>query len=587
VRRAGAVIVLQVILGLLDLLGVALVGILGSLAITGASSRAPGNRVGQVLEILNLENLNLQSQALVLGLVSGSVLVIKTILSAFFNRRITIFLSKRGAVVSARLIGKLLNQPLTNLQSRSMQETLYTLTTGVDAITMGILSTSIQLTSDISLLILLTAGLFIVDPVIAFSTFFLFAGVAFILHKSLSVRARRLGMEEAELGIINSEKTLEVLNSYRELLVRNRRGYYARELGEIRLRQASIRAESAIMPNISKYVLELTLVIGSLLISGIQFSLHSAAHAVAVLAVFLTASTRIAPAVLRLQLGFLRIRNSLGAAERSLTMHAELESFDAADDVGDNVNTFHQGFQPLVVLNGVTFTYPNSEFPAIRDLSLEIRPGEVVALVGLSGAGKSTLVDLILGILTPDQGQIQISGIEPVDSVKQWPGAIGYVPQNVVISNGTIQSNICMGFPIRKQDELLVEEALQIAQLRPFVDSLEFGIHTPVGDAGGRLSGGQRQRLGIARAMFTKPLLLIMDEATSSLDGETEASVSEAIKSMRGNVTVVLIAHRLSTVKDADCIYYLDSGELKAKGKFEEIKSLVPDFARQAKLMGL
>lgn len=587
VRRAGAVIILQICLGLLDLLGVALVGILGSLAITGASSKAPGNRVGQVLNALSLENLNLQSQALVLGSVAGSVLVVKTLLSAYFNRRITIFLSKRGAVVSARLIGKLLNQPLTKLQSRSMQETLYTLTSGVDAITMGILSTAILLTSDISLLVLLTAGLFIVDPIIAFSTLFLFAGVAYVLHKSLSVRAKRLGIEDTELGILNSERTLEVLNSYRELVVRNRRGFYARELGKIRLRQASVRAESSIMPNTSKYVLELTLVIGCLLISGIQFALHSASHAIAVLAVFLTASARIAPAVLRLQLGFLRIRTSLGSAERSLTLHTELESYDATEDVGDTVNTMHLGFQPTVVLSHVTFTYPNAEIPAIRNLNLEILPGEVVALVGLSGAGKSTLVDLILGILPPDSGEIKISGEEPLNSFKLWPGAVGYVPQNIVISNGTIQSNISMGFPIQKNDLELVDNALQIAQLKTFVESLELGIHTPVGDAGGRLSGGQRQRLGIARAMFTKPLLLIMDEATSSLDGETEASVSEAIQTMRGDVTVILIAHRLSTVKAADCIYYLESGELRAKGKFEEIKSLVPEFARQAKSMGL
>ncbi len=587
IKRVGIVILLQIFLGLLDLAGVALVGILGSLAITGASSRSPGNRVGNVLTLLGLEGFNLQSQALILGIAAAAVLVIKTVLSAYFNRRITLFLSHRGAVVSSRLIAKLLNQPLTNLQSRSMQETLYTLTTGVDAITMGILSTSILLIADMSLLILLTAGLFFVDPVIAFSTFFLFASVAMVLHKSLSVRARRLGIEDANLGIENSEKTLEVLNSYRELVVRNRRGYYARELGNIRLRQASVRAENAIMPNISKYVLELTLVIGSLFISGIQFALHTASHAVAVLAVFLTASTRIAPAVLRMQQGFLRIRNSLGAAERSLILYSELEKFDAAEEIDDTVNTVHLGFSPKVEAQKVTFTYPNSKFPAIQDLTLQVQPGEVVAFVGLSGAGKSTLVDLILGVLSPDSGSVQISGIDSRKAITRWPGAVGYVPQNVVISNGTIQSNICMGFPIRSQDETLVDNALQIAQLKQYVDSQQNGISTQVGDGGARLSGGQRQRLGIARAMFTKPLLLIMDEATSSLDGETEASVSEAIQSMRGDVTVILIAHRLSTVKEADSIYYLESGKLRAKGTFEEIKLQVPDFARQAKLMGL
>ncbi len=333
-------------------------------------------------------------------------------------------MSRRGAVISARLVSKLLQQPITKLQSRSMQETLYTVTTGVDAITMGILSTSIQLTADASLLILLSVGLFIVDPAVAFSTLFLFAGAALVLHKSLSVRARRLGVEEAALGILNSSKTLEVLNSYRELVVRNRRGYYAQELGNIRLKQANNRAESAIMPNISKYVLELTLVIGSLVISAIQFKLHSAAHAVAVLSVFIVTSSRIAPAVLRMQQGLLRLKNNLGAAERTLDLHAELGNLEIDDEFSDEVQTEHQDFVPHIKVTNVTFHYPNSNSMAIDNLSLEIMPGEIVAFVGPSGAGKSTLVDLILGILTPDAGSILISGKDPLSTIKKWPGAL-------------------------------------------------------------------------------------------------------------------------------------------------------------------
>jgi ABC-type multidrug transport system fused ATPase/permease subunit len=565
-------VILQAFLGFLDLVGVALVGILGSLAITGASSRTPGDRVSQLLSLLRLENLNLQSQAFVVGLTAASVLVIKTILSAYFNRRITFFLSRRGAVISARLVSKLLQQPITKLQSRSMQETLYTVTTGVDAITMGILSTSIQLSADASLLVLLTVGLFVVDPTVAFSTLFLFATAALVLHRSLSVRARRLGVEEAALGILNSSKTLEVLNSYRELVVRNRRGYYARELGNIRLKQANNRAESAIMPNISKYVLELTLVIGSLLISAIQFKLHSAAHAVAVLSVFIVTSSRIAPAVLRMQQGLLRIRNNLGSAERTLDLHAELGYLEVVDEFSDEVQTEHQDFVPHIKVVNATFQYPDSNSLAIDNLSLEIMPGEIVAFVGPSGAGKSTLVDLILGILSPDAGSIVISGEVPLSAIKIWPGAIGYVPQNVVIADGTIHGNVSMGFPVQSKDEPLVNSAIHIAQLKDYVDSLPKGIHSAVGDGGAKMSGGQKQRLGIARAMFTKPLLLILDEATSSLDGETEANVSEAIQAMRGNVTVILIAHRLSTVMQADSIYYLESGKLRAKGKFNEMK---------------
>jgi ABC-type multidrug transport system fused ATPase/permease subunit len=586
-NRVLLIVLVQIGLGLLDLLGVALVGILGSLAITGVSSKQPGNRVGRILEFLSLEDLPLQQQAMYLGLLAALVLVFKTVVSVYFLRRITFFLSLRGALVSSKLVSKLLSQPLTRLQERSMQQTLYSITTGVDSVTMGILNTSVQLCSDGSLLIILAIGLFIVDPTIAFSTFFLFAAVAISIYKLLAIRSQQLGATEALLGIENSEKTLEVLNSYRELVVRNRRSYYARELGNIRVKQSNTLAERAFMPNISKYVIELTLVIGSLLISAVQFLMNDAAHAFAVLSVFLAASTRIAPAVLRMQQGALVIRGNLGSAEPTLLLYEELAMIEPNDDVSDEVQTEHHGFEAKVELRDLSFTYPGKSIPAVQNLNLDISQGKIIAIVGSSGAGKTTLVDLLLGILTPQKGSILVSGKIPLEAISKWPGSIGYVPQDVLVSNGTIHSNVCMGFPVRSSDLKLVTSALEIAQMSNFVATLEMGLESPVGDRGAKLSGGQRQRLGIARAMFTKPLLLILDEATSSLDGETEASVTDAIQRMRGSVTVILIAHRLSTVREADTICYMDSGQLVATGTFEEVRKAVPDFDRQAQLMGL
>lgn len=585
--RILLIVLIQIGLGLIDLLGVALVGVLGSLAITGVSARQPGNRVGRVLEFLRLEDYSLQQQAMYLGLLASCVLILKTGVSVYFLRRITFFLSLRGALVSSKLVSKLLSQPLTRLQARSMQETLYSITTGVNTVTLGILNTSAQLISDGSLLIILAVGLFIVDPIIAFSTFLLFSLVAISMYKLLAVRSQHLGATEALLGIENAEKTLEVLNSYRELVVRNRRSYYARELGNIRVKQSSTSAERAFMPNISKYVIELTLVIGSLLISASQFLMNDAAHSIAVLSVFLAASTRIAPAVLRMQQGALAIRGNLGAAEPTLLLYEELAFTEPIDAVSDEVQTEHRGFEAKIEIKDLSFTYPGKSIPAVQNFNLEIEQGKIVAIVGSSGAGKTTLVDLLLGILTAQKGKILVSGKSPLEAISTWPGAIGYVPQDVMVANGTIHSNVCMGFPVRSSDLNLVTSALEIAQMSNFVESLEFGLESPVGDRGARLSGGQRQRLGIARAMFTKPLLLILDEATSSLDGETEASVTDAIQSMRGNVTVILIAHRLSTVREADCICYMDSGELVATGTFEQVRKAVPDFDRQAQLMGL
>lgn len=585
--KVVVIVGIQIFLSLLDLLGVALIGVLGALAVSGVGSKKPGNRVSSVLHYLGIQSESLQNQALILGFSAAGVLIIKTLLSVILLRKVTFFLSRRGAVLSSRLLSKLLAQPLTKLQSRSMQNTLYMVNQGVNSITMGILSVTIQLISDTSLLIVLLAGLFIVDPVIALSTLAIFISVAWILYRLLVVKSKLLGYEMAELNIENSEKSLEVLNSYREIIVRNRRSYYAREIGKIRLRSADNAAERVFLPNISKYVIELTLVLGTLGISATQFLMSDASHAVAVLSVFMAASSRIAPAVLRMQQGALSIKTELGTAKPTLDLIEELQNIAEIQKVTDVVEFDHIGFVPEVELHGVSFRFPLKEREAVSKISLKIKPGQVFAIVGPSGAGKTTLVDLMLGVLEPFEGQILISGCSPMDAISTWPGAIGYVPQDVMISNGTIFTNVGMGFPDSSIELKRVKDALHIAQLDDFVRDLPEGVHTLVGDRGAKISGGQRQRLGIARAMFTLPKLLILDEATSSLDGETEANITSAIQNLKGNVTVVLIAHRLSTIREADVVIYMEFGQIIASGTFDEVRAFVPDFDRQAQLMGL
>jgi ABC-type multidrug transport system fused ATPase/permease subunit len=172
-------------------------------------------------------------------------------------------------------------------------------------------------------------------------------------------------------------------------------------------------------------------------------------------------------------------------------------------------------------------------------------------------------------------------------AVSKWPGAVSYVPQDIVIAAGTIRENVSLGYPKECATNDLVDSALRIAHLEHFVATLPLGADTQVGERGTKISGGQRQRIGIARAMFTRPQLLVLDEATSSLDGESEASISEALQSLRGSTTVVMIAHRLSTVRNADIVVYLSEGRVIAVGSFDEVRQAVPDFDHQAQLMGL
>lgn len=585
--KVVAVVFLQIGLGFMDLAGIALAGVLGGLAISGVASRQPGNRVQGVLDFLNLGQLPLQTQALVLGLAISVLMVGKTIISILFTRRTIFFLSRRGAILSAVLISKLLGQPLQRVQERSMQQTMYSLTAGVNSITVGVLGTAVSLVADLSLLLVVAIGLFIVDAIIAISTFAIFTLIGFILYRLMSVRAKDLGMRQSQLSISSSEKIMEVLGSYRELVVKNRRSYYSRIIGQRQLDLANNTAEMMFMPQIGKYVIEITVVIGSLIIAGIQFSLQDAAHSIAVLSVFLAASTRIAPAVLRIQQGALNIRGSLGTATPTLELIEQLGDAEEIETVDDALETGHSGFDPEVVVQSVSLTYPSKEVAAITDVSIEVKVGSSIAIVGPSGAGKTTLVDALLGVLEPDFGTITISGYKPLEAIAKWPGAISYLPQDILISNGTIRENVTLGYPSEIVSDELVWNALKLAKLDVFVSGLPKGLHTYVGDRGTQISGGQRQRLGIARAMLTLPKLLVLDEATSALDGETELGITEAISDLHGKVSIIMIAHRLSTIRNADVVYYMDKGLVIAKGSFDEVRKLVPDFDQQAELMGL
>ena len=586
-RKIILVIVLQISFGFLDLLGVGLVGVIGALAIRGVQSQTPGDRVTVVLTFLHLENLTFQKQVAILGLIAVFLLIGKTIFTIIFSRRILFFLSRRSATITANIVAKLLSQSILTIQSRSLQETLYALTGGVNIITVGILGNLVSLISDLSLLMLLATGLFLVDITMAVTTFLIFGTVAVSLYLLLQVRAKKLGIMFAEKSVVSNEKIFEVLNSYRESVVKNRRSFYAKEIGELRKKLAETSAELSFMPSVSKYVIEVTTVFGAIIVCGIQFTTNDASRAVAVLAIFLASSSRIAPAVLRMQQVAISIRGSLGSAIPTLELIESLSKESKQIENIDALDIVHHGFNSEIEISNVTFTYPGKLLPVIKNASFSIRPGSIVALVGPSGAGKTTLVDLILGVLRPDEGDVKVSGQSPSAAIESWPGALAYVPQDVMISNGTIRNNVALGFPIEEATNDLVNDALRIGQLIEFTEKLPEGIDSYVGDRGTRISGGQRQRLGIARAMFTKPHLLVLDEATSSLDGETEANISGAIQNMRGLVTVVMIAHRLSSVRHADIVLYLEAGEILASGTFEEVRNTVPNFDKQAQLMGL
>jgi ABC-type multidrug transport system fused ATPase/permease subunit len=584
-RKFIAASLIQVVLGIVDLVAIGLVGILGTLAITGISGNVSGERIQLILNILQLQNSTLQVQVAVIGIIAALLMTLRTLFSVFIVRRVTYFLSRRGAMLTSRIFSRLLNQEITTLQRRKQQEILYGATAGVDAITLGILNTISILTADLILLVILGVGLFALDWVVALTTFSLFGGTSYLLYRLLEVRAREIGFKQAQLSILSNQKILEVLNSYRELVVRDRRGFYADQVSDIRMQMAHHGAEKAFMPNITKYVLELTLIYSALIIAASQFLLKDATHAVGMLSIFLAASSRMSPAVLRVQQSFLVLKGSMGAAKPTLEL---LESVEATQPVRKSsiISRFDHPVSNLdILVKDTTFSYPDAPKAVIEKLDLHITHGMYLAIVGPSGSGKTTLVDLILGILEPQKGEVTIGGKKPIQFINDQPGMIAYVPQDVVIINGSIRENISMGFESSDFTDSDFERPIQLSQLKDLINELPLGLDSDLGDNGSNLSGGQRQRIGIARALFTNPRIIILDEATSSLDGSTEASISESLLLLRGEITVIIIAHRLSSIMKADEILYIESGKVIASGDFNKLRTLVPNFDTQASFM--
>ena len=582
-----AVAAIQIFTGFLDLLAVAALGILGALAVNGIQSKGPGNRVSQALDFIGISGLSLQQQVGILGGIAAALMVTRTMAAIFLTRKTLFFLSRQTAIVTGELISKLFAQPYLFHQKRTSQESLYGVTHGVSSILLGVIGAVVGMIADFASLAVLSIGLFILSPVLAIGTMTLFSLLGWLLYKGLHTKAQNIGREFSALSIESNQKFLQVLDSFREIFIKNQAYKYAKDISDTRYRLASAQAELQFMPSIGKYTFETAVVLGGLILCGVQFALSDASNAVATLAVFLAAGTRIAPAVLRIQQGAISIRSGLGGAEGALEIIRELKSKPQLKEPMQNLKFDFPDFKPEVRVSNLSFKYDHEKNFALEDLSLNVESGSLVALVGRSGAGKTTLADLILGVIHPDSGQVLISGNTPEVCINRWPGSIGYVPQDIQVIEGTIRDNILFGFPEDANSSDLLTYAVDTAQLSEFISTLPDGIGTQVGERGSQISGGQRQRLGIARALYTRPKLLILDEATSALDGQAEAAISGAIRALKGSVTVITIAHRISTVQAADKVVYMENGRVVSIGTFDEVRKAVPDFDLQSKLMGL
>jgi ATP-binding cassette subfamily C protein len=579
-RKISKIVLIQILLNLLDLIGLALVGLIASLTSAGVKSEQPSNIVSLILDYLNLDSLSFQVQTALLASITVFLFVSRSVLSIFVTRKMFYFLGNYSSKVASDMFQRLLDGPLTLMEGKSRQQLVYSLTTGIEVIFLKIIGPTAIVVADVALLLIVLTGISLVSLPMTFISVMVIGATVFTLHMASTSKAKILGNLYSSFDIVSREIISDSLISLRDIKTKKREKYFVDDFFKNRLNVSNSFAQMNFIPVQSKYIIESSIVLTGFIVSGFQFLITNAQNAITTLSIFLVAGSRLAPAALRIQQGIVGLNNSWGIAESTFTTIHKLETQSHREEKLADFSDTHVGFSPTVLVDSLSFSYPTSHKKTLKNISFAINPGEIVGVIGPSGAGKSTLLDLVLGLRNPDQGQILISGLPPALALQKWPGGVSYIPQEIHLFNKSLLCNVALGFHDNEIDESKVWEALKDAQLVDFVKSLPHGIHTKLGEKGVAISGGQRQRIGIARAFYTKPLLLIMDEATNSLDAETEYNLTEFLNSLKGKVSILMIAHKLTSIKGVDRIILLEKGQITFQGPLTKLNEQGFEFTK-------
>ncbi len=563
-RRYVLVVAAQMATSLLDLLGVLLIGVTVVLVVSVPAGGEVPSSVSNVLDRLGLADVEPTTLAIWTGALAAVLLLSKSAVSAFLLRRAFAFLARQQAAVSSRLARSWFGSDAVTVHSRSDTEIENAVTLSVFHATTGLLGAAAVSLAEISLLAVLAATLLILDPVAALLAAATFGLVSVGVHRILGRWAGAIGARTMARSLAGRTTLREALDSFRELRAGRRLGFpLTRFEDDVRVGSTG-SADLMFVNNVPKIAYEAALVMAAVIIVGWRSWQGDVNSALAFLAVFLTAAARLLPSMVRLQGQLVTMANATAQGRPALELGAATADGPAPslDELGRAVPArTYPGFTPSIAVEDVHVTYPGAPAPALSGVSLQVEPGSSLVLVGPTGAGKSTLVDVILGMIDPDAGCALVGGLAPGEAQQRWPGAVAYMPQHSTIWNLSVRDNVALGLPRDAVADDDVWQSLEHAQLAAEIRA-KGGLDVVVGPAGRLLSGGQRQRLGIARALYSRPRLLVLDEATSALDEQTELLIGRVLDELRGEATVLAVAHRRSTIERATWVAELSAGRL-------------------------
>jgi ATP-binding cassette, subfamily B, bacterial PglK len=568
-RQLFLLVSLFLFTSLLEILGIGLVGPFISIA-TKLKFIQQDARLSWLYQHLGFTSGQEFNFLIGVGLVVVGIFYLKSFLSFYIQRYIFEFGFKQRGELCTRLLHAYSSAPYTYHLTRNSATLMQNMLNETELFSYKVvmpllfaISNSVVTLAIVFLLVSTNSmAMFIIVGIVLLAS-----GIFYqFRHKLVFWGKERSESYEEMMRIINHS-----LGGLKEVRVIGCEGYFEEQASIQMDRFAVSSAAHMSFTNLPRYAIEaflITFLVGFTAIF-LRFNPDNSQNLSSVLGIFAMASIRLLPAVGNV----VNSLNDVKYASYSMDkLYFDLQSLEKQQPkLTEKGRDQVMPFAKQLVLDRITYRYPNVEEDALNQISLTLKKGESIGLIGRSGAGKTTLVDVILGLLTPESGDIKVDGVSVYNNLRAWQNLIGYVPQSIFLIDDTLARNIAFGVPDHLIDQEKLIQAVQVAQLTELVEQLPEGISTVIGERGVRLSGGQRQRIGIARALYHDRQLLILDEATAALDNETESLVSEAVKSLGGSKTIILIAHRLTTLEHCDRIYQVEKGRITKSGSYQEV----------------
>jgi ATP-binding cassette subfamily C protein len=565
--KIGLLFLMMIFSSFLALLGVGMVPVFVS-AVIDAERVLNYPVAGDFLKWIDVTNA---SELTIFGsFLLFAIYMIKNLYMMFYDYVNHKFMLNRQHYLQNRIFRAYMNSPYTFFINRNSSELLRNINNEVGKILSGTLRPLFFITLNSLMTVVIVAGLIVVEPLITGFGILFFGGFSYIFLRMTRDKLSYYGSESLHHRNTMTKAVLEGLHGFKDARVLSRENYFLNTFHGHSQKHKTYDIYRNLLNAMPRRIIEMIALSGILFIAVVMvLQERETTNIVPMIALFGAAVMKVRPSMNLVIENINQIRYNVHSVDAVYEDLKLLESYENRSETEEGVDKL--ALHSEIELQDVWFSYPNSDEPAVKNINLTIPKNHAVAFVGPSGAGKTTMVDVILGLLEPQEGAIRVDGVDLFSNRNRWQKNIGYIPQFIYLLDDTIRRNICFGVPDDEVDEEMLETAIETAQLRELVESLSDGVETKVGERGVRLSGGQRQRIGIARALYRNPQVLVMDEATSALDNITERVLIDAIERLRGDKTLIMIAHRLTTVQHCDTIYMMKDAEVIAEGSYSEL----------------